>query len=425
MIYASVVPPWQGPDEPPHFERAKAAFDSDDWTSTAEDGSAWYDDLAISLFTFNYFDYLDTSRKVYSPTTPINRYFPLYQEVYQGLYDNRVSYMIIGWPSLLAPHQEIIAQLYLIRLGTALMNVGIILLAYLTTKMIFPNNSFLALGVPILILFNPQHTHILSIVNNGNLTELLATAALFFMVRAVMKGFFWLDMLLVVIFSLAATWTKATAYFLPIILVVFALLYLWRYRRYWYWILPIGIVLVGSFFFWAPERLRYLVVDAGWMPQNRGFYLDPIVPQDLFRSFWAMPGWTIFQLHPLWYQLLLLSCILAVIGLIILVIRNRHVLVTEQYRARVQILTLFALAIVIAIGIILSWNGLTNVIIYRQGRSIYPVIVPISIFLMLGWHQLIPRDWRRICLLAITMALLLFDTMVIFHYTIPFFYSRY
>jgi hypothetical protein len=427
IIYASVIPPWQAPDEPAHFERAKASLNTADWNSNSAHPPAWYDELARSLFNFNIYDFLDTPRQIYSAASPINRYITLYQEAYGGLYGSRLTYALMGWPLLLTGYQDITLQLYLLRLNTVLLNVGIIGLAYLITKTLFPQDPFLYFGTPLLILFNPQHTHIVSTVNNGNLAELLATAALYFIVsfivRSIIKGFSWLNVLLMVSFSLAAMWTKATAYFLPFAISIIGLFYLWRYRRHWRWLGPGGVILIGLIYFLAPTRLNQVIAMA-WGPlQSGSFYLDPVVPQDLFRSFWAMPGWTIFQLHPWWYQLLLAGCLLAIFGLVILAIKKRCVM--GQHQAQLQALVVLMVAIVTAIGILLAWNGLTHSIVYRQGRSIYPVIVPIYIFLLLGWRQFIPTRWRKMGLLAFTIAIFLFDTMVLFHYALPFFYSRY
>jgi hypothetical protein len=220
-------------------------------------------------------------------------------------------------------------------------------------------------------------------------------------------------------------WTKATAYFLPFAIGTVGLFFLWQYRRHWRWLLPGGLILAGAVYFLAPDRLKLLLPDAWRLLQARGFNLDPIVPQDLFRSFWAMPGWTIFYVHPIWYQILGIGCILALVGLVILTIANWRSILSGQYRGKAQALTVLAVAVIVAIGILLAWNGLTHDIVYRQGRSIYPVVMPISLFLMLGWRQLIPPDWRRVGLLAITLALFLFDSLVLFQYIIPFFYSRY
>ncbi len=138
-----------------------------------------------------------------------------------------------------------------------------------------------------------------------------------------------------------------------------------------------------------------------------------------------MPGWLTLQLHPIWYQILAVSCILAVVGLVVLLITRRRLLFSKQFQPQIQALIILAVAAVVSVGILLGWSAVANTIAYRQGRSIYPVIVPLSLFLMLGWRQLIPATWRNFGLLAITAALFLFDTMVLFHYIIPFFYSRY
>jgi len=425
IIYASMVPPWQAPDEPPQFERAKAALVAKDWSSTAKDGPEWYGELIRSLFAFNYFDFLDTPRQTYSADSLLNRYIDLYQEAYGGLYGSRATYALIGWPLLLVSKQNITLELYVMRLNTVLMSVGIVLLAYVTTRIIFPQEPFLFLGVPILVLFNPQHTHMLSTVNNGNLAELLASVALFFIVRGIIKGFSWLNVILILGFSLVAMWTKATAYFLLGAIATTGLLYLWQYRQQWRWLLPGGAIFIGLTYLLAPTRLKLLIKNTLTLIWRNDIYLDPIVPKDLFRSFWAMPGWTIFQLHPFWYLVLMLGCILAVVGLVFLLISEWQSILSGRYEKQIQALMVMAAAIVVSISILLGWNAVLNIIIYRQGRSIYPVIVPITIFLVLGWRQLIPYNWRKVGLLVITSAILLLDSLVLFHYTIPFFYSSY
>ena len=284
---------------------------------------------------------------------------------------------------------------------------------------------FLILGVPILILFNPQHSHLLSTVNNGNLAELLATAALYFIVVGIIKGFSWPNILAILGFTLAAMWTKATAYFLPFAIGGVGLFYLWRYRWQWRWLLPASLILIALVYFFIPARLVQLIYST-WTVLNTGnFYLDPIVPIDLFRSYWALPGWMILQIHPFWYWVLATCCVLAALGLLILFVTKWHLLVSGQFQPQIRALAVLAIAAVVAIGVLLAWNTIANTIVYRQGRSIYPVVVPISIFLMLGWRQLIPHNWRGVGLLGITLALLLFDTMVLFNYIVPLFYSRY
>lgn len=425
IIYGSVVPPWQAPDEPPQFERAKAALNAADWASTSENGPAWYDDLIQSLFTFGYWDFLDTDRQTYSPDAPLNQFIAPYNEIYEGLYGSRPTYILVGWPLLLTQPPVLVLQLYLVRLGTVVMNVGIVLLAYLITQAIFPDDTFLTLGVPIFILFNPQHTHLLSTVNNGNLAEFLATVALFFIVKTVLEGFSWLNALAILIFTVLAMWTKATAYFLPFTIGSIGLFYLWQYRHKWRWLLPIGLILGGLVYIALPARL-VLLLSWAWNGFWTGaFYLDPIVPIDLFRSFWAYPGWTIFLLHPFWYWLLVLVTGLAVVGLIMLLIFRWRLLFQARYQARSQALIILAVSAVVAIGVLLAWNAISNSIVYRQARSIYPVMMPVSLFFMLGWRQLLPVRHRHTGLMAITIALFLFDSLVLFHYIIPFFYSRY
>ena len=425
VMYAVLIPPWQAPDEPGQFERAKAALSAQDWISTSENGPTWYDDLGQSLFAFAMWDFLDAERPSYEAGKPLNHYIILYNEAYEGQYGSRPTYAVIGWPIWVAPESSIVLQLYLVRLNTVLMSVIVVYLTYHLVQTIFPHNTFLILGVPLLVLFNPQHTHLMATVNNGNLAELLATATLYFMVRGIIRGFSWPVILAMLACALVAMWAKATAYFLPFAIATIGLFYLWRYRRRWYWLLSFFAILAGLGYVFAPDRLKILSTWA-WQGIIGGrFQLDPVVPIDLFRSFWAFPGWVSLALHPFWYWLWLWICLVAVVGWGVFLVRQRHLIFSDQTRPQLQALTALAVATVVAVSVPLVWSAITNTIVYRQGRSIYPVIVPISLFLVLGWYQFVPAGWRKEGLITMAAALLLFDTLVLFSYAVPFFYSRY
>lgn len=425
LLYASLVPPWQAPDEPAQFERARAALSARDWNSTSETGPAWYDDLVRSLYTFNYWDFVDDDRPVYSPDSLLNQYIAPYHEIYGGLYGSRLTYALLGWPVVLAPGQDVALQLYLVRLYTALMNVGVILLAYLMVREIFPGNRFLMLGAPILVMFNPQHTHMLSTVNNGNLAELLAAAALYFLIRGVMRGFTWPALLASLGLGVLAMWTKATAYFLAPAFASIGLFYMWAYRRYWWAALGAAVAGAAVFYFLMPARLGQLLAW-GWSRLLAGqFHLDPVVPTDLFNSFWALPGWFMIRLHPFWYQLLALACAVAGVGLVVGLATRWKMVLSGRRRSQVLALVLLAVAVVAAVVTLLAWHMVTGSIVYRQGRSVYPVITPLALFLLLGWQQFIPAGWRGPGLLAIAGGMVLFDSLVLFNYVVPVFYSRF
>ena len=140
-LYASLVPPWQSPDEPAQFERARAALSGQDWIATSESGPPWYDDLAKSLILFDFWDFIPEERRTYIPGAPLNRYIVPYQELYNGLYSSRSPYVALAGPLFLANSIDITLQLYLVRFNMILMSVGIIFFAYLTTRTIFSGGS--------------------------------------------------------------------------------------------------------------------------------------------------------------------------------------------------------------------------------------------------------------------------------------------
>ena len=422
IIYASFIPPWQAPDEPAHFERARSSLSTSDWTNTSLNQQPdWYNDLSATLFKAHFWDFVAVGRPALQEL-PLTDYIDLYHQAYGGVYSSRLAYFGMGWPLVLFSSQDIFLQLYVLRLYSVILSVGTILLAYLLTRTIFPNETFLVLGVPVLILFNPQHTHIFASINNGNMAELFTTAVLLLLVTGIMHGFSKKIGAAILLLTLAAMWTKATAYFLVFVILIVALFYLWQYRRYWYWLIPAGLVLVALIYLFMPTRFYLLLNEFQHRITAGQIYLNPVVPRVMFGSFWALPGWLTLQLDRFWYMLLAVFVVLSGVGLAILAIKKwRHVLL---WQPKTRALALLAMVIVLVIAIPLFWSAITGTDTYRQGRSLYPAIVPISLFLMLGWRQLIPAGWRNFGLFALTALLFLFDTMVLFTYIIPFFYSR-
>lgn len=423
VIYASVVPPWQAPDEPAHFERVRASLVAEEWEGINGD-PAWYNQLRDSLYTFGFGDYL-IYKSGFTPEQPLRAYIDLYHEIYRGLYSTRPSYAAMGLPLFVAPTQDVTLQLYLVRLNTVLMGMGIVLLAYLTAQIIFPGRPFLYLGIPVLILFIPQHTHMLSTVNNGNLAELLAAVFFYLAAWGVMRGFSWLSTLALLGVALVAMWTKATTYFLIVPMGILGLLYLWRYRHQWRWLALGALPLLGIGYYFTPTRLKILL---GWgvadMVEGK-FEWPPYLITSIFRSFWAVPGWAVLQLDAIWYNLILIICLLAGAGVVISLVRNWETVFSGPFRPHLQILCLFAISIMAALSIQVGWQIITASSSYSQGRTLYPAIIPIATLLMLGWQQLIPTAWHKVGFLAMVAAFFLFDTLVLFGYIIPFFYTRY
>ncbi len=422
VLYASIIPPWQVPDEPAQFERAKSALLTADWANTPASRPAWYPNLVRALFEFGFWDHIPEPRPA-SMNRPLAEYIDLYHDVYDGLYSSRPAFAALGWPALLAPKTNLIAQLYLMRLWAVLLNVGIVALAFALVKTIFPRDEFLQFGVPLLIAFNPQHTHLQAAVYNGSLAELLSLAALLLMVHVLLRGFSWPKLAGVLALSLLAMYAKATAYFLLVVLLLFALFVLWPQRRRWPWLLPALLLTAVGVWMFSPERVSDVLRQVQFWVLSGSFNLNPVVPRVMFGSFWALLGWLSLQLDRFWYQLLMLAVAAAFLGLGLMLLRYHRRLTDPRYRPQLKALALLAVAITVAVATPLFWSAITGTITYRQGRSIFPVIAPLMLFMMLGWRQLVPAGWRGVGLLAITAVFFLFDWLVLVYYAVPFFYS--
>ena len=135
VLYASIVPPWQAPDEPAHFERVRAALNTDEWQGDIE--PTWYPELVTSMFSFRFWNYAAPSINL-PPDLPLNQYINLYHEVYDGQYSSRITYLVMGLPLWFVPTDDLVHQLYAVRLYTVLFNVVVIWLSYRLVRQIFP-----------------------------------------------------------------------------------------------------------------------------------------------------------------------------------------------------------------------------------------------------------------------------------------------
>ncbi|HID62080.1 MAG TPA: DUF2142 domain-containing protein, partial [Anaerolineae bacterium] len=205
ILYSAVIPPWQAPDEPDHFQYAallvryhrfpiKQDVAADEWLQTQ---------VYASMQEFCFW-----ARRAHTLAPAA------LEEEYRAAVGHPPLYYLLG-AFLLAPfsHCDLITQLHILRLGSVLLGTLTVLVAYLAARALFPEDASWQLAVPAFVAFLPMHTFITSSVNNDSLAELLASLVIYSLLKIPKDSFSWRRVVGVACLLLLGVLTKRTTTF--------------------------------------------------------------------------------------------------------------------------------------------------------------------------------------------------------------------
>ena len=333
-------------------------------------------------------------------------------------------------------------QLYLIRAAMIPFGLLTVLFAYLTTRTLFPNDTFLAITVPAFVAFQPQVSYEAAMVNNDIVCIAVYSWILYLLVVGirdkfptkicVLTGFAFGIALLVKGTSLTAAPLIALAIILGVGLLrirlwvvkgaitaaiagVFAFpWYLYLYRTYGNLDAFDQISALQWFNYWGRERPTFM--ELFW---NKGFVLER------WNETWGMFGWRRLPLNMTWLWTIGIPHIVALVGLVVyLGIANRsrlpwvgRDLVLRPSRWQTYALLLLLATCVLAYFAIIQF-GLRFTL--TQARYYFPAINAVAILLMLGLRTLIPRRWHNYGQAAVLIALVVMNVMIYSQYVVPY-----
>jgi hypothetical protein len=415
-LYALLTPPWQIPDEPAHYNYVRFVAEN-----------LRYPVLQMGDYPH---EYLEEIKAKGFPSEmsidPIRYEFhqpPLYYSLAVPFY-----WLTRFWP----PAQQVIALRFL----SLLMGGGIVYLAYLIAREIFPTNEVLALGTAAFVVGVPMHIAMLAAVNNDGLVELMLAGILWMLVRYIKeevkgkegtkRGIPWRLVGLGVLVGLGILAKTAALVSIPLVLVTVVLATGHRPSATFYRLSAIGYQLFAIF-------LPALFLTLPWFVRNVAVYggldilgwtrHDAIVVGQLrtadglaqcgaarlakdfllttFRSFWAQFGWMGVLVDQRIYLLLALLCAIVGLGFLFYlarVVRRRDTLSAYQKAA----LGLLALS---AFLTLLSYLWYNCKFVQHQGRYLFPALVPLGLFFALGLRETLTKKRAKViaglCLLAL------------------------
>ncbi len=319
------------------------------------------------------------------------------------------------------PYSEAALGVHVLRGISTLFGAGTVVFIYLTAAVIFPKRRLLWFAAAASAALTPQFAFISSSVNNNAASFFFASATVYFGLRYLRDlGTVWLVFAALTlslgaltqlstsvsgIVPLAAILLQPNAWrqkvpALAVIIIMPLVTAGWFYLR--------SIILWGAIF---PDRLFFpLHPTPIWDPAYRQVYFE-----QLRDSFWYIGGPMNLRLSPIIYDVLDLTSVLALAGLIVTFASSRLV------RLEKLGVTLLSALPVLTLGMLLYFSVEHD--FQPQGRHLMVAMPGFAILLPLGLGALLsPQGDRDHPVMLALPALLLLVNLSIFTITLPRYY---
>lgn len=442
VLYAYHTPAWQVPDEPAHYNYVRHLVEH--WGLPV---------LQMGDYPHDYLERLKAE------------HFPPEMSIESIRYEGHQPplYYLLAVPVYVAFG----GALFPLRLISLLFGGALVFVAYRIVGEIFQEDETLALSTSAFVAFVPMHIAITAGVSNDALAELLVAISLWLMLRRLRdeiepRRYATYNGLVVGL----ALLTKTTAYVtIPLLLLVEP--GRWALRRSEanrlfaeqqdklltlsgrprkgkqepperaLTVSPAEVArtlgrmagiaaLVGGWWFVRNALIygdsdlfglkRHEAVVVG-QPRTGNFDLEAVrhLATVTFKSFWAQFGWMGVLVDERIYLVLFLLCALAALGLPLFALR----LLREQ--GGMALYHRWALSILAALLLLLLggyvWYNLT--FIQAQGRYLFPAIVPIGLFFVLGLCEVLSDKYRPLLLGLVFLGLAALDWVCLFRFIVP------
>jgi hypothetical protein len=134
-----------------------------------------------------------------------------------------------------------------------------------------------------------------------------------------------------------------------------------------------------------------------------------------FKSFWAQFGWMGVLLNDRIYVLLFALTGAGVLGAIlwaIKVVEHRELLTAAQHWC-------VGLLLVLLMSAIADYSAYNFKFFQLQGRYLFPAMIPIALFLVIGLREIIAREYARVVFALLYVGMLGLDLASLFLFIIP------
>lgn len=409
-VYASIVPPFEGPDSGSHFryivflqqnwQRPPLTAESAKYAHEMVQQPPLYYGLSAALLTsFN----LDAALALDQP----NPYYQLGLSHRATITDSEHP-----WTT------EV--PIWIARFVAMLGGLLAVISTFLLIRLLFPDQAYLPWAGAAVLGFNPQFLFTAQTVTNDSLAAGLASLTMLVAVAA-WKGhspaWGWVTV------GLCAGLAALTKYSAVLVIIPVAAVWLlnipelgWRKSILAGLFLAAGGGLVAGFWF-IPNLLTWgTPIPVAPMLALIPGLVRPVPlswPQVfhelswLSRSYWGVYGYGVSS-SELYYRTMRLAMMVGVAGLVWFGIRSFASRLgmgrTRSQRGEWTVLILSVLWLGVVFVSLLAWIRL--VLYTNQGRLLFPAATAIALLLVIGWSALVPGRWRGGLHLLIVLAFL-------------------
>ncbi len=426
FTYSLLLPLGEAADEAEHFalirfiadqRRPPLSLKEQHAISAKGDASPIYHSL-VALLT----QHVEVSElpDLPDPRHRLERAIPYDRLPFKGLYHTEDE----AWP-----FRGIVLAWHLARLVSIPLALATIVAIYLTVATIYPRRPYFALAAAGFAAFIPRFVINSAIVSDDNLVLPLITFSIYFLARIIQgdqrPGRF---VALGLLMGLAAIAKYHSLILLPQMTIVLLIL-AWRnpgHRSVWLrrWGLTMLAFLLISGWWFAFMLIQFNQVEQlGWLRGLIAPLGDPVIAEGidqvmdtqagsslgyeaelgwlawgdlLFRTFWFRYGRGHVIEHPLVNGALGLLALAAGLGLLFLGLRRWQQFgsLVDLSKSRHLVIALLALHFLLYLALVVARYLSLPTRETAQGRHLFPALVAIAFFFVLGWSQIL-RLWPR------------------------------
>jgi hypothetical protein len=419
-LYAVNTPRWQAPDEPAHFNYVRFV---------AENGA--FPVLQAGDYDQAYLEKIKAAKFPDALSIDLIRYESHQPPLY---------YLLAAPVYLAAQPFGLNAVVLALRLFSVALGVVVLGLAYAILREVFPKDDVLVLASVGLTATVPMHMAMSSAINNDTFAEVILALILLVSVRRVLGKVS--DRQFVVwggiLFGLALL-TKTTIY-VPGAGVLLVAQVKSEKLKVKSWgrvgaLFGIAVLVAGAWF--VRNAMVYGPTDLlGWVRHDAVVVGQPTTAECVaryglkdvvadffivtFKSFWAQFGWMGVLVNDRIYVGLfgLTGVALAGLALWVAKVGRERGDTPQAPRFSAQWWNLGLLALVLVT--VLAEHAAYNLkFVQPQGRYLFPALIPIAAFFIIGLRELLNREHERVVFGALYLALLALDWMALFWFIVP------
>lgn len=420
LLYAVNTPKWQAPDEPAHFNYIR---------HIAETGTLPV--LQPGDFNVDYLEQIKAAK--FPPSMPIDAI--RYESYQPPLY-----YLATTPMYLIARGFGVDATVIALRLFSVALGVIVLLVVCNIVREIFPDDGLIALATVGLMATVPQHLAVSASISNDLAAELVLILILWLAVKRVQgtirnSQFAILGGLL---FG-AALLTKTTAYVPGAALLIGAeiahtKLHVSRITLhslcFTFYSFSLAALIASPMF--IRGALTYGIADPLGLARHDAIVVGQMTTAQAidasglksvvfkfgtvtFKSFWAQFGWMGVLVNDRIYVALAVFCAIAFLGLafyVFRILRHREIWTTVQHWCVGLLIVLLAVAVA-------DYIAYNFKFFQPQGRYLFPALIAIAFFFVVGLRELIAREYQRIVFALLYAGFVALDLVCLFWFLVP------